>query len=121
LLVDSIAFGLVYLLSGSFFGRFGLNGAEKMTIYRMVVTIPSEVFLEADDIEKAYKMINYISENYDKVAYPVSVQQEKRTGVAQVKLISIEEARADDDIRPTNFIKIDPETPTEPPEGPKLA
>lgn len=92
-----------------------------MTIFRMVLTIPSEVYLEADDINKAHKMIHYISENYDKVAYPVSVQQEKRTGVAQVKLISIEEARADDDIRPTNFIKIDPETPRQPPEGPNAA
>jgi len=98
-----------------------MNGVEKMTIYRMVVTIPSEVFLEADNIEKAYKMINYISENYEKIAYPVSVQQEKRTGVAQVKLVSIEEARADDDIRSTNFIISLPETPTEPPDGPEVA
>jgi len=98
-----------------------MNGAEKMTIFRMVVMVPSELFIEAENLEQAAKAIKFVASKYDKLAFPIYLNQPERTGIAEVKVLSIEKAREGDDIRPTNFIIAPPETPTEPPQGPKLA
>jgi len=92
-----------------------------MTIYRMIVMVPSELFIEAENLEQAAKAIKFVANKYDKISFPIYLDQPERTGIAEVKVLSIEKAMESDDIRPTNFIISPPETPTEPPEGPEVA
>ena len=107
-------------------------------IYRLVVTIPSEIYINVDSLADAEKFISWVSSKYDSVAYPIasSVDNSERSGVAEVKCLSIERARADDKITPRNSpsaaaiksqsIATDqpinsPETPTEDDDGPSVA
>jgi len=101
-------------------------------IYRLVVTIPSEIFIEVDSLADAEKFISWVSSKYDKVAYPISSKADDRAGVAEVKCLSIERARADDKITPRNSPSAaftesmhqpvsSPETPIEDDDGPSVA
>jgi len=101
-----------------------------MTIYRLVVTIPSEIFIEVESLADAQTFIEWISGQYDKVDYPIKTKSDDRTGIAQVKCLSIEPASEDDKITMMNAtmdamaarkgLGISPETPTEPPDGPNV-
>jgi len=72
-----------------------------------------------------------VSSKYDSVAYPIasSVDNNERSGIAEVKCLSIERARADDKITPRNSPSAaamhqsvsSPETPTEDDDGPSVA
>jgi len=103
-------------------------------IYRLVVTIPSEIYIEVDSLADAEKFISWVSSKYDSVAYPIasSVNNSERSGVAEVKCLSIEPARADDKITSRNspseaFAESmhqpinTPETPIEGDDGPSVA
>jgi len=100
-------------------------------IYRLVVTIPSEIYIEVDSLADAEKFISWVSSRYDSVAYPIasSVDNSERSGVAEVKCLSIERARADDKITSRNSPSAaamhqsvsSPETPTEDDDGPSVA
>jgi len=100
-------------------------------IYRLVVTIPSEIYIEVDGLADAEKFISWVSSKYDSVAYPIasSFENSERSGVAEVKCLSIERARADDRITPSNSPSAaamhqsvnTPETPTEDDDGPSVA
>jgi hypothetical protein len=110
-------------------------------IYRLVVTIPSEIYIEVDSLADAETFISWVSSRYDSVAYPIasSVNNNERSGIAEVKCLSIEPARADDKITPRNSpseafaesIKSQcfatdqpintPETSTEDDDGPSVA
>ena len=71
-------------------------------IYRLVVAIPSEIFVEVDSLDDAHTFIEWISDSYDKVAYPIKDQTDDRTGVAQVKCLSIENASEQDKLSMAN-------------------
>jgi len=103
-------------------------------IYRLVVTIPSEIYIEVDSLADAEKFISWVSSRYDSVAYPIasSVDNNERSGIAEVKCLSIEPARTDDKITPRNspseaFAESmhqpinSPETSTEDDDGPSVA
>jgi hypothetical protein len=103
-------------------------------IYRLVVTIPSEIYIEVDSLADAEKFISWVSSKYDSVSYPIasSVDNSERSGVAEVKCLSIERARADDSITPRNSPSASfaesmhqpintPETSTEDDDGPSVA
>ena len=110
-------------------------------IYRLVVTIPSEIYINVDSLADAEKFISWVSSKYDSVAYPIasSVDNNERSGIAEVKCLSIEPARTDDKITPRNSpseafaesIKSQcfatdqpinsPETSTEDDDGPSVA
>jgi len=101
-------------------------------IYRLVVAIPSEIFIEVDSLADAEKFISWVSSKYDKVAYPISSKADDRAGVAEVKCLSIEIARPDDKITPRNSPSAaftesmhqpvsSPETPIEDDDGPSVA
>ena len=109
-----------------------------MTIYRLVVTIPSEIFIDVESLADAQTFIEWISGQYDKVDYPIKTQSDDRSGIAQVKCLSIEPASENDKITMMNStsdaigshldamaarkgLGISPETPTEPPDGPNAA
>jgi len=99
-----------------------------MAIYRLVVNIPSEIFINVDSLKDAEKFIGWISEQYDKVCYPISSKSETRAGVASVKCLSIEPAKPGDNIQHYNATyqamhqRVDsPESDGEPPQGPKPA
>jgi len=102
-----------------------------MTIYRLVVTIPSEIFIDVESIEDAQVFIDWISKQYDKVEYPISQNKSDRAGIAAVKCLSIEPASEDDKITMMNStmdamaavkgLKDSPESDGEPPEGPNVA
>ena len=103
-------------------------------IYRLVVTIPSEIYINVDSLADAEEFISWVSSKYDSVAYPIasSVDNSERSGVAEVKCLSIERARADDKITPSNSPSAaftesmhqpinSPETPIEDDDGPSVA
>jgi len=100
-------------------------------IYRIVVQIPSEIFVEVDTLQDAQRFIDWVATNYDKVAYPISSEKTDRAGVAEVKVISIEPASKLDNMTDKNTtqdamqalrgIKNTAETDGEPPEGPNAA
>jgi len=103
-------------------------------IYRLVVAIPSEIFIEVDSLADAEKFISWVSSKYDSVAYPIasSVDNSERSGVAEVKCLSIEKARPDDKITARNSPSAaftesmhqpvsSPETPIEDDDGPSVA
>jgi len=100
-------------------------------IYRLVVTIPSEIYIEVDSLADAEKFISWVSSKYDSVAYPIasSVDNSERSGIAEVKCLSIERARADDKITPRNSPSAaamhqpvnSAQTPTEDDDGPSVA
>jgi len=102
-----------------------------MTIYRLVVTIPSEIFIDVETLADAQTFIEWVGSQYDKVAYPIKSSTDDRSGVAQVKCLSIEEASEDDKITMMNAtmdaqvaakgLGISPETNREPPDGPNAA
>jgi len=71
-------------------------------IYRLVVAIPSEIFVDVDSLDDAHTFIEWVSDKYDKVAYPIKDQSEDRTGIAQVKCLSIEKASENDKLNMTN-------------------
>jgi len=71
-------------------------------IYRLVVAIPSEIFVEVDSLDDAHTFIEWISDSYDKVAYPIKDQADDRTGIAQVKCLSIEKASEEDKLSMVN-------------------
>jgi len=97
-------------------------------IFRLAVMIPSEVFIDVDTLEDAQEFIRWISEQYDKVAYPISSKTDDRAGVAEVKCLSIEHARMDDRITARNSTKSpmhqpvsSAQTPIEDDDGPSVA
>ena len=102
-----------------------------MSIFRLAVMIPSEIYIEVDSLADAEKFISWVSSRYDSVAYPIasSVDNNERSGIAEVKCLSIEPARADDKITPRNSPSAaamhqsvgSPETPTEDDDGPSVA
>ena len=99
-----------------------------MAVYRLVVNIPSEIYINVDSLEDAERFIGWISEQYDKVCYPISSKSETRAGVASVKCLSIEPAKPGDNIKDCNATsqamhqRVNaPESGGEPPEGPKPA
>jgi len=71
-------------------------------IYRLVVAIPSEIFVEVDSLDDAHTFIEWVSDKYDKVAYPIKDQADDRTGIAQVKCLSIEKASEQDKLSMAN-------------------
>lgn len=100
-------------------------------IYRIVVQIPSEIFVEVDTLQDAERFIQWVATNYDKVTYPISSEENERSGVAEVKAISIEPASEMDNMTDKNTtkgamqalkgIKNSSETDREPPDGPNVA
>ena len=102
-----------------------------MTIYRLVVQIPSEIFINVNSLDDADKFINWLSEQYDTVCYPISSTNETRSGVAAVKCLSIEQAKNGDHIHAMNATHDaqsamhqpinDAESDGEPPQGPSIA
>lgn len=102
-----------------------------MPVYRLVVTIPSEVFINVASLDDAEKFINWLSDQYDKVCYPISSTSETRAGVASVKCMSIEPASEGDHIHAMNSTQEAqsamhqpvnlPEMDREPPDGPNSA
>ena len=102
-----------------------------MAIYRIVVAIPSEVYISADSLQDAETFIGWLSEQYDKVCYPTSTKSETRAGVAAVKCLSIEQAKNGDHIHAMNATHDaqsamhqpinDAESDGEPPQGPSIA
>ena len=102
-----------------------------MTIYRLVVMIPSEIFIDVDSLADAQTFIDWISNQYDKVGYPMNTQPDDRSGIAQVKCLSIEPASESDKITMMNStmdamaarkgLGISPDSSTEPPDGPNAA
>ena len=101
-----------------------------MTIYRLVVQIPSEIFINVNSLDDADKFINWLSEQYDTVCYPISSTSETRSGVAAVKCLSIEQAKNGDHIHAMNSTQdaqsamhqpvSAPQTDTEPPQRPDI-
>ena len=93
-------------------------------IYRLVVAIPSEIFVEVDSLNDAQTFIEWISDSYDKVAYPIKDQTDDRTGIAQVKCLSIEKASEQDKLSMANST-MDARNaltrPTDDDDGPSLA
>jgi len=93
-------------------------------IYRLVVAIPSEIFVEVDSLDDAQTFIEWISDSYDKVAYPIKDQTDDRTGIAQVKCLSIEKASEQDKLSMANST-MDARNaltrPTDHDDGPSLA
>jgi len=73
-----------------------------MTIYRITVTIPSEIYLEAGNVQQAADFMQFLQQRYDRVEYPISTNSDDRTGSAEVKVLAIEPARADDCIHEKN-------------------
>jgi len=105
-----------------------------MSIFRLAVMISSEIYIEVDSLADAEKFISWVSSKYDSVAYPIasSVDNSERSGVAEVKCLSIERARADDKITPRNSPSASftesmhqpintPETSKEDDDGPSVA
>jgi len=99
-----------------------------MAVYRLVVNIPSEIYINVDNLKEAERFIGWISEQYDKVCYPISSNSSTRAGVASVKCLSIEPAKPGDNIKDCNATsqamhqRVNaPESDGEPPEGPKPA
>lgn len=100
-------------------------------IYRIVVQIPSEIFVEVDSLEDARTFIQWVAANYDQQAYPISSQSDDRSGIATVKVLSIEPASASDNMTGKNTtqdamqalkdINNTAESDGEPPEGPNAA
>ena len=93
-------------------------------IYRLVVAIPSEIFVEVDSLDDAHTFIEWISDSYDKVSYPIKDQTDDRTGIAQVKCLSIEKASENDKLSMANST-MDARNalrrPTEDDDGPSIA
>ena len=73
-----------------------------MTIYRITVMIPSEVYLDAGNAQQAADFMAFLQQHYDRVEYPISTKSDDRTGSAEVKVLAIEPARPDDDIHEHN-------------------
>jgi len=71
-------------------------------IYRLAITIPSEIFIDVDSLKDAETFIGWISEQYDKIEYPISSTKSERTGIACVKCLSIEKASEEDKITMAN-------------------
>jgi hypothetical protein len=101
-----------------------------MPIYRLTVLIPSEVFIKVDSLKDAETFIGWLSEQYDKVCYPISSTSDTRAGVAAVKCLSIEQAKPGDNIHKHNATDAvvgmhqpvdSPESDGEPPQGPNIA
>lgn len=73
-----------------------------MTIYRVTVSIPSEIYIEAGNLQQVADFMKYIKQHYDKVNYPISTVTNDRIGTAEVKVLAIEPARADDNLHEKN-------------------
>ena len=73
-----------------------------MTIYRVTVSIPSEIYIDAGNAQQAADFMKYIQQHYDKVDYPISTVTNDRVGTAEVKILSIEPARENDNIHEKN-------------------
>ena len=94
--------------------------------YRVVTVVPTLVYIRADSIEEAKKVVQTVVEKYEHIAYPVADTGNERAGVAQPKILSIEVARQDDTIPPMGLLdargfKRPPETDGQPPQGPSVA
>jgi len=93
-------------------------------IYRLVVAIPSEIFVEVDSLDDAHTFIEWISDSYDKVSYPIKDQTDDRTGIAQVKCLSIEKASENDKLSMANSTMDARDAlarPTKDDDGPSIA
>ena len=73
-----------------------------MTTYRVTVSIPSEIYIEAGNAQQAADFMKYIQQHYDKVDYPISTVTNDRIGTAEVKILSIEPAKVGDNIHDKN-------------------
>jgi len=90
-----------------------------MTAYRIVVTIPSEIYVDCDSLDKAKEFIDWVAQNYDEVEYPMSSKGDARDGLAEVKVISIEKARPSDRMTPYNATNMAMHQPVNTAEGSK--
>lgn len=73
-----------------------------MTTYRITVSIPSEIYIEAGNAQQAADFMAFIRKHYDKVDYPISTVTNDRIGTAEVKVLSIEPAKPGDNIHDKN-------------------
>lgn len=94
--------------------------------YRVVTVVPGVIYIRANDIEEARKVVQTVAEQYQHIAYPIANTGNERSGVAEPKILSIEVARKDDTIPPMGLLdargfKRPPETDEEPPHGPNAA
>jgi len=85
-----------------------------MTVYRITVTIPSEIYLEAGNAKQAADFMQFLQQNYDRVDYPISTVTNDRIGTAEVKVLAIEPARADDRIHEKNATEAAMHQPVDP-------
>lgn len=74
-------------------------------IYRVVTVVPTLVYIRADNIKEAKKVVQTVVEKYEHIAYPVANTGNERSGVAEPKILSIEVARQDDIIPPMEVIR----------------
>ena len=89
-----------------------------------MVAIRSQIFVEVDSLDDAHTFIDWISDSYDKVAYPIKDQTDDRTGIAQVKCLSIEKASENDKLSMANSTMDARDAlrrPTEDDDGPSIA
>jgi len=85
-----------------------------MTVYRITVTIPSEIYLEAGNVQQAADFMQFLQQRYDRVDYPISTVTDDRVGTAEVKVLAIEPARADDCIHEKNATEAAMHQPVDP-------
>ena len=52
---------------------------QEKKLYRIVAMIPTEMYVDADDIEEAYGSIDWLFEQYPPVDAPVSSESDRRT------------------------------------------
>lgn len=91
-----------------------------MTRYRVVVQIPAEIFVDAPNADMAEAFMSKVIQAYDIFDYPQSSTIEYRSGIAFVKIISIEPA-IEGESEGKEVVTVDPESFNGGPQGPKSA
>lgn len=66
-----------------------LSGEDSRS-YRVVALLPTEMFIDADDIESASVAVSYYIDGYPSVSYPIATSSGVQ-GEAGAKILSVEE------------------------------
>lgn len=65
------------------------SNEDEKKLYRIVAMIPTEMYVDADDIEEAYGSIDWLFQQYPPVDAPVSTESDRRTPMAP-RILTVE-------------------------------
>jgi len=67
------------------------DAENEKKLYRIVAMIPTEIYIDADDIEDAYGSINWLIEQYPEVDAPIASESNNRAPMMP-RVMTLEEA-----------------------------